>query len=238
MSPTASELKAVPVPRESSKEGKGGGKRRVVDSLALDGEEKTYPLTQNIAQRAPENINWERLDVMNYIGFGKYLDATRFSIFPVKDREFCITTIGLIRSTAHGAVNQQECGWEPLQRLELHSTMNVLSFRDPGKLVHARRMDKLYLELHLGNLPVLGFAYCYYAAPYDHLPFCSFSMLWRSSTKFEYKNRTDVKGSFSLMAISGSSKRCLRRVVCVVLLLYLYGFVNTGRVRYYMGLRV
>lgn len=82
------ELEAVPVPREGSGEGKGRNKSRVVDGPTLDKERKAYTLTQNVVKRAPAKMNWERVDVLECIDLGKYLDSERFGVLQVKGCEF------------------------------------------------------------------------------------------------------------------------------------------------------
>lgn len=59
-----------------------------------------------------------------YIGLGEYLEAERFCVLPVKGRDFCINTKGLIRLTVNGAFNHGECCRRTLQRLELMTAMD------------------------------------------------------------------------------------------------------------------
>lgn len=72
---TAPKLEAVPVRLRASEERENGVKRRVVECLALYEEENTYPLERGVVKRAPEIVNLERLDMLDYIGHGQYLDA-------------------------------------------------------------------------------------------------------------------------------------------------------------------
>lgn len=76
--------------------------------------------------------------------------------------------------------------------------MDVPYTRDPGELVYAQRLDKLYQEVHVGRPAVFVVGYCYYAALYDRMQFLRYSKLWRESIMFEYKTRADVKGPFFL----------------------------------------
>lgn len=81
-------------------------KRKVVGAPALDEERNAYIVARwDVGKGAPENVNLERLDVLDYIGSRKYLDAERFGVLPVKDYEICINTNILIRLRAHGAFN-------------------------------------------------------------------------------------------------------------------------------------
>lgn len=80
MPPATTELEVMPILRKESEEGKGGGKRKVVDGLALDEEVKAYLLARDVVKGVPANLNWEPLDVLDYIGLGQYLGVERFSI--------------------------------------------------------------------------------------------------------------------------------------------------------------
>lgn len=102
MPPTASELEAVLIPRKDSGDGNGGGKKRVVDGPAMNEERKTYPLGRDVVEGASANVSWERLDVLDYIRLGHYLNAEHFSVLSAKGRDFCINTTGLIKLTARG----------------------------------------------------------------------------------------------------------------------------------------
>lgn len=88
-----------------SGEGKGSGKRRVVDDPVLDEGGKAYLLARDVVKGTSINVNWERLDVIDYIGLGQCLDAGRFRVLPVKGRNFPINIERLIRLTAYGAFN-------------------------------------------------------------------------------------------------------------------------------------
>lgn len=50
-------------------------------------------------------MNWEQVDVLDYIGLEEYRDTERFGVLLMKGRKFCTRTKGLIRLTAHGAIN-------------------------------------------------------------------------------------------------------------------------------------
>lgn len=93
MPPTASKLGEVPIPRKVC----GKQKRRVEDDPALDEEQKTYPLQQDVVKEAPACVNWERLDILECIGFGQYQNAKLFSLLSVNGREFSANSNGLTR---------------------------------------------------------------------------------------------------------------------------------------------
>lgn len=137
--PTAFKLEAVSVPCKKN----GEGKRRGVNGTVLNEVGRAYPLARDVVERAPSNLSWERLDVLDYIGLEQYLDAKRLSVLPGKGRDFCINTKKLIRLTAHGAFNLRECSWRPLWKLELKKAMDLHYACSPGELVFMQRLDKV-----------------------------------------------------------------------------------------------
>lgn len=66
-----------------------------------------------------------------YIHLRQYWDAERFSVLPVKDRDFCINFKGLSMLTAHGAFNLRESSLGPLWKLEVRTGRNMPFTRDP-----------------------------------------------------------------------------------------------------------
>lgn len=58
-----------------------------MDGPAPDEGGKAYPLARIVFKRAPVNVSWEQLNVLNYIGLGEYLHAERFSIIIGKGRD-------------------------------------------------------------------------------------------------------------------------------------------------------
>lgn len=80
-----------------------------MDGPALDKERMACPLAHDVVKGAPANLNWEQMDVLDYICLVKYLDADRFKLLPVKGRDFHINIKELIGITAHGAFNLLEC---------------------------------------------------------------------------------------------------------------------------------
>lgn len=62
--------------------------------------------------------------------------------------------------------------------------------------MYAQRLKKEFQEVQSGHMPVLGLVYCCYAAPYDLMPYLSFSKIRRSIDKIENKNRVDGGGPF------------------------------------------
>lgn len=47
----ASELEEASIPRKRSEKGKGGGKRRVLEGLALDEKGRAYELARDVVER-------------------------------------------------------------------------------------------------------------------------------------------------------------------------------------------
>lgn len=90
-----------------------------MDGPALDGEEMADPLERVDVKGGPANVKRERHSVPEYISLDQNLDAERFSILPVKGRDFRINMNVMIRLRAHGAYNLQECTWESFKKLEL-----------------------------------------------------------------------------------------------------------------------
>lgn len=70
VSPTESELEAMPTLLKGSDERKGGGKWRIVDGPALDDERKAYPLEWVLINAAPAIVNSKRLGELDTIGLG------------------------------------------------------------------------------------------------------------------------------------------------------------------------
>lgn len=198
MSQTASKLKAVLITRKGSVKYKGAGKRRVGDGPALNEDEKAYSLAQDVARAAPTNMNWEQLDVLDYISLEKYMDAACFKVPPVIIRHFRINTKGLISLTAHGVFNLRKCRRRPLWTLKLMTAIDFPFVRNLGELMYLQRLVKWYEEVLSGHLPVFGLAYCCLAAPYAHTTLLSFSKFWRASNKFKHIIRADRGGSFSI----------------------------------------
>lgn len=62
-----------------------------------------------IRKGAPTKMEWERVDVLRYIGLREYLNAKRSDVLFVNGRNFRIITKGLIRLTAHGVYCQKDC---------------------------------------------------------------------------------------------------------------------------------
>lgn len=79
MPPTVSKFKAVPIPRKDSGEEKGGVRRRVADCPVLKEEGKVSLLVRDVDKGAPANVNYEQLDVLDYIGFGQFLNFECYS---------------------------------------------------------------------------------------------------------------------------------------------------------------
>lgn len=70
-------------------------------------------------------MNWERLDLLGYIGLRQYLDPKRFSVLPGKSHDLCINFKGLIWLTGYGALNLRECSWRPVRNMELKTAMDM-----------------------------------------------------------------------------------------------------------------
>lgn len=68
---TALEHEKLQIPRKECEEGKGGGKRRSVNGPALDNEGKACPLARDVVKEAAENVNRERLDMLDYSSLGQ-----------------------------------------------------------------------------------------------------------------------------------------------------------------------
>lgn len=163
----AFKLEALPIPRKWNSEEKRGGKWRVVKDSVLDEKGEAYPLAQDVVQGSSAEMNWERVNVLDYVGFGKYLVANRFGVLPENGRDFCIETKQLSRLTAYGAFSQQECSWGPPRGLELEQRWICFFARDSRELVYSKWLDKLYYEGLSGLLPIIRLAYCCFLALYD-----------------------------------------------------------------------
>lgn len=81
----------------------------------------------------------------------------------MEDFDFYMKINGLIRVTAHGALNLRECSWGPLRKLKLMTVAELPQDYHPEGLFYAESLDKLYQELHSSHPPVLGLTYCCYA---------------------------------------------------------------------------
>lgn len=184
---TASELKAVPIPRKETGERlrKGGGTKKIVDNPALDQEGKAYPLERDVVKGALTRMNWKRIDDLSYVGLGEFLNAKLLCAIHVKGCEFCTSIKRLIRMTAQGGFNQQECSWGPLWRLESKTAMELQFARYLVELEYTQWLVKLYREVLSGHSPVFWQVYCCFFAPYDRISFLSNSRFWWSAIKFE-----------------------------------------------------
>lgn len=91
--------------------------KRIMEGLTVDEEGEAYSLAWGVVKRAQSRLNWERVDAVDYVGLGEYLDAECFDVLPVKCRDVCLNTDGWIRLAAYGACNQRKCSWGPLRRL-------------------------------------------------------------------------------------------------------------------------
>lgn len=85
--------------------------KRVVDGPVPDEEGKAYPLALDVFKTEPAKMNLERVSVLDFIGFGKYLDSEQFGILPGKGRDFRINIKEIIRLTALDVFNLQKCSW-------------------------------------------------------------------------------------------------------------------------------
>lgn len=172
--PTASELKVVPIFCKESWEGKGCMKRRVVDGPALNDEEKAYLLARDVVKGLPANVNWERLDVLDYIGLRHFLDREPFCVLSVKSRDFCMNTMRQNRLTTHETFNSRQCRWGLKRKLKLKTVMNVPCGCNPRKLVYAQRLEKRYQQLQSSNPPVFGLACCCFDTPSERMQLLSY----------------------------------------------------------------
>lgn len=75
---------------------------------------------------------------MNYIGFGKYLDAGRFGVLPMNGRDFHIKSKGLIWLTTHSEFIIRERSLGPLRRLEFKNATDLPLAYNPEELVYAQ----------------------------------------------------------------------------------------------------
>lgn len=97
-------------------------------------------------------------------------------------------------------VEQVDCTWRvqsakvqlrAAMKLKLKTSMHVRFACDPGKLVYAQALNKLYHKVQADHLSGFERAYGWYAAPCNCMQFLSCLNLRKSAIKMEYKNRTD-----------------------------------------------
>lgn len=60
--------------------------RKMLES-APDAEEETYPFTQDEVQNVPSRMNWDQVDVFDYVMWGKLLEAERVDALLVNGQE-------------------------------------------------------------------------------------------------------------------------------------------------------
>lgn len=96
-----------------------------------------YRRAWDVVKGVPGKVNWEQLDVLDYIGLGQSLNDDCFSLLPVKSRDFYINTKKLITMMAFVVFNLQECSWGPLWKLEVKTIMDTSYARGPKELVYA-----------------------------------------------------------------------------------------------------
>lgn len=206
MPSTASEMEVLRILQMGRGKGNGARVRRIVEGPAGDEDCLAYPLVRDVVKGAPAGLDWGRVDVLDYVGHGKYLDAESFGVLSVKGCDFCIKSDGLIRLTAHSAFNKRERRMEPLSKLELKTAMDVPFARDTGKLEYAQRLEKLYEEVLFEHSPVIRLAQCCRILRHGLILFLSYLELGRSISMFEDKIRKMGEDCCSPVDINGSSK--------------------------------
>lgn len=68
-------LETASFSHKRSGEGKGDGQKSAANGPAMDEEERTYALLQNIFCRASGRTNWEHVEKLDFMGLEMYLDA-------------------------------------------------------------------------------------------------------------------------------------------------------------------
>lgn len=71
----ASELKTMLIKREEGGKGKGGSEKSILTGPKVDAEGKAYSLAPKFLERAPARMDWERVDVLEYVGRKVYLEG-------------------------------------------------------------------------------------------------------------------------------------------------------------------
>lgn len=79
-----------------------------MDCPAVNIVSKTYPLACNVVKGASAKVDWGEVDLLQYVSFGKYLDAENCCVLPVRGRDFYIKDKGPIRLTEKGAYSQKD----------------------------------------------------------------------------------------------------------------------------------
>lgn len=70
---------------------------------AVEPESKACPLAQDVFNGAPARIDWELVDVLHYIGLGKFLKAEPLGVRPVQNPDYHLNDKGQIRVKAYSA---------------------------------------------------------------------------------------------------------------------------------------